>query len=94
MYKSATQLWEEHVTSFDWVINKEIDSYGIFVDGGCGNERFIERYSDLFKNCIGIDKDIVPRKNNQKNTHFIKGDLESLPLKSESIDVFIINFVL
>lgn len=94
MYKSAKQLWKEHVSSFDRAINKEIDSYGIFVDGGCGNERFVERYSGLFKNCIGIDRDIVPRENNLKNTHLIKGDLELLPLRSESIDVFMINFVL
>jgi SAM-dependent methyltransferase len=94
MYKTAAQLWEEHVSSFDRAISEHSTCFELFVDGGCGNEEFVERYSGLFRNCIGIDRDIPPRKNGKENTHFIKGDLGSLPLKSESIDVFLTNFVL
>jgi ubiquinone/menaquinone biosynthesis C-methylase UbiE len=94
VYKTATQLWEEHISSFDGAIGEHNTCFKLFVDGGCGNERFVERYSGLFENCIGIDRNIQPRNNDKGNTHFIQGDLESLPLKSESVDVFLTNFVL
>lgn len=94
MYKSATQLWEEHITSFDGAVEEKVDSHKILVDGGCGKERFLERYSNGFENCIGIDLNCEDRINNGKNIHYLKGDLESIPLKSESVDVFLNNFVI
>lgn len=94
MYKSATQLWEEHITSFDGAVEEQMESHEILVDGGCGKERFLERYSNGFENCIGIDFNCKDQNNYGKNIHYIKGDLESIPLKSESVDVFLNNFVI
>jgi SAM-dependent methyltransferase len=71
-----------------------VGSHEILVDGGCGKERFLERYSNRFENCIGIDFNIDDTKNNGKNIHYIMGDLESIPLKTDSIDVFLNNFVI
>ena len=81
MYKTNTQLWEEHISLFDGVIEKKMTSKEIFVDGGCGKERFVERYANRFNNCIGIDTNIKPRNKKNNNVHFIKGDLESIHLK-------------
>ena len=93
LYKTPAELWEEHITLIDEAVNRKEDSHKIFVDGGCGKEEFVSRYSGQFENCIGIDIDIQLKKDDE-NIHYIKGDLESIPLRSDSVDVFLTNFVL
>ncbi len=73
MYKTAAQPWEEHISSFDRAIEENTTCYELFVDGGCGNERFVERYSGLFKNCIGIDREIALRDNGKKTPISYRG---------------------
>ncbi len=94
VYESATQLWQKHLALFDEEVKKGKYPNGIFVDGGCGQERFVERYSDSFRLCIGMDVNIEKRDLSKENVHYIKSNLEHIPLKSACADVLLTNFVL
>lgn len=94
VYESASQLWQKHLALFDEEVKKGNYLNGIFVDGGCGQERFVERYSDSFRHCIGMDVNIEKRHVSKGNVHFIKSNLEHIPLKSACTDVLLTNFVL
>ncbi|UCE39432.1 MAG: class I SAM-dependent methyltransferase [Thermoplasmata archaeon] len=94
MYRSASLVWEDHVLSFDEAVKENGHSFDIFMDGGCGREKFLERYSNQFRFCIGIDTDLRECNKSHNNIQYIKGDLEGIPLKDASVDVILTNFVL
>jgi ubiquinone/menaquinone biosynthesis C-methylase UbiE len=93
-YEPADELWQKHMALFDETVMKGKNSNGIFVDGGCGQERFVERYADYFRHCIGMDVNIEKRHVSKGNVHFIKSNLEHIPLKSACTDILLTNFVL
>jgi SAM-dependent methyltransferase len=53
----------------------------------------VDRYASQFKLCIGIDANLGDRNRTEGNIHYVKGDLECIPLKNECVDVFLTNFV-
>lgn len=92
--ESPSGLWTRHVQLFDDVINQHEKYHGVFVDGGCGKEQFLQRYSSNFKYCIGFDIEHDGKQCNSKNVMYSYGDLEYIPLRGSSVDVFLTNFVL
>ncbi len=92
--KLSSKLWRKHVQMFDEVVNQYKNREGVFVDGGCGRERFLQRYSENFKYCLGFDIRLDRGQHNSDNVYYSYGDLEYIPLKDDSVDVFLTNFVL
>ncbi len=90
----ASSLWKKHVQLFDEEVKKHRNLEGILLDGGCGSEHFLKRYSKDFKTCIGIDFEFGEFAINTEKVQYIRGDLEKIPLKSGIVDVFLTNFVL
>lgn len=90
----SESLWKKHVQMFDDVVREHGNSNGVLVDGGCGRERFLQRYGDSFRYCIGLDIELSGNLHNSENVFYGYGHLEHIPLKDNSVDVFLTNFVL
>lgn len=90
----SSALWKKHLMAFDEVVNRYGNPEGVFVDGGCDGERFLHRYADKFRYCIGFDIDLAGNLRNSDNIFYSYGDLENIPLRDNSVDVFLTNFVL
>jgi len=94
VHEMSSALWRKHVQMFDEIVKTHKNHEGVFVDGGCGSEQFLHRYADDFRCCIGIDFRLDGYQRNSDKICYISGDLEYIPLKDNSVDVFLTNFVL
>ncbi len=83
-YKHRWTLYEENLRVY-------LDKDKVWLDLGCGNNADVEEKKDLVKFAIGID---VYRNDNLENNSFILAKGCSLPLKSNSVDVISLRFVI
>lgn len=93
-HEMSSALWMKHLHMFDEIVKKHKNLEGVFVDGGCGREKFLQRYSEDFKYCLGFDIKLDGNQHNSDNICYSYGDLEYVPLKDGCVDVFLTNFVL
>jgi SAM-dependent methyltransferase len=62
---------------------------GVWIDGGCGENRFIRAYGHLAKIAVGVD--VAP--SSESRGDFVNADLNHLPFRTECADLISLCFV-
>ena len=94
LYKRINKGWEDSVSLYKKLINKQIDKTTVVLDAGCGFSDLLKEEYERCKKVIGVD--ISPKflaKNEWVDVKIV-ANLESIPkIRDNSIDVIVSSWV-
>ena len=83
--------FEERWIIFEKILKKNLSENKVWVDVGCGENGNVYEFGKFTKYAFGID---LIRYGNRYDAPLVQGNIDQLPLKSNSVDLVTIRFVI
>lgn len=85
-FRHRWEVWNE-------LILARLHPHTVWIDGGCGSNAIVQAFGAKAGKAIGVDIFEAPKVQSETDTHYVQGDVRSLPFADNSVDLVTLRFV-